>query len=268
MERRFPDLPKQYFGINQSGTSYSPKNPLLSILFSLPLLVIYEIGIAFGALGETINGADWIFRILWNFFVSIIGQTISLILFGFVIAILVAYVVMSRRELVQQFRFRFLAYMTAESIGFGFFLAVFIFLGLNGHLPTFFSFEQNIGVASQAAAGGLTTQSAMLVASIGAGIFEELLFRVIILRMLFLFFTQSQRVVSFEDNMPAFLKATLISSAIFALMHIGSLPNLLGLIPIFLGSIAFSFIYAKRGYGVAAGAHIIFDACLLFGIIT
>lgn len=257
-----------YFSLNQNSASYSPRNPLLSILFSLPLLLVYEVGIAYGALGETINGADWIFRILWNFFASIVGQTISLILFGLFIAILISYVIVQRKILLQQFKFRFLAFMAGESIGFGFLIAIFIFVGLNLQLPSFFSFQQNITVAAQAAAGGLTTSWAMLVAGIGAGIFEELLFRVIILRGLFLFFTQSQRVISFEDNMPAFLKATIISSVIFALMHIGSLPNLFGLIPIFLGSVAFSFLYAKRGYGVTAGAHIIYDLCLLFGIIA
>ena len=261
------DTPYDNLSVEKKSNTLREKF-ISTLLFILPLAIVYEIGITMGGLDNSINGADAIFRFIWYFLSNILGTTISSIFFGLVIItliILVVYEIITKRKKIE---YKKIGLMYLESLGFGAFIAIFLFIGLNWQLPSFFTFEPSSSVAQQAIAGGLLTPWSKIVASIGAGIFEELLFRVLLLNIIFMTLASKIKTPALEDDMSLFIKAAVFSSLIFAMLHIGTVTALSGLFFIFLVSLILSFIYLKRGYAVAAGTHIVFDLLLLFGIIA
>jgi len=261
------DTPYDFNEINQ--TEKNAREKIIStLIFILPLALVYVIGISLGGLENAINGADVIFRMIWAFFSSLLGTLISAIFFWLVIIALIFWIIYLVFEKKQKIDFKKIILKYFESIGWGLAMAIFLYIGLNWQLPNFFTFETSDSVAQQAVAGGLTGVWSKIVASIGAGVFEELLFRVLILNGIFMFFIGSKKNTSMEDDMPNFIKAAAISSLIFEVMHIGTVTSIPGLLFIFLGSLILSFIYLKRGYAVVAGTHIVFNLILLFGIIS
>lgn len=240
---------------------------LYTLIFIIPLLIIYEWRILSGGLGGSINGADAIFRMMWFFISSIIGSILASFLFGAVIIGLIIFIIYEIFQNKKEIILSKILLMYSESIVLGFFMAVLLFVGLNWQLPSFFSFEPSDTVVRQAIAGGLLTPWSKIIASVGAGIFEELLFRVILLNVLFIIISNNSKISSMRDNMPAFLKAAAISSLVFSLIHIGTVSSMAGLFFIFVGSLILSFIYLTRGYAIVAGTHIVFDLLLLFGVI-
>lgn len=257
-----------YQFLTQENYKEEAHRPYITILFILPFLILYEIGVASGALGGKLNGADAIFRFMWSFFTSILGTTFSSILFGIGILAIVGYLINEVVVEKKRVQLKTLGLMFVESLGWAVAIAIFLAIGLGWRFPTFFSFIQNTGVAGQAVASGLTTAWQYVVASVGAGVFEELLFRLLILNVIFSFFIGKRQGVGLRDDTGAFIKAAGISSIIFTILHIGTVGTIPGLMVIFISSMALSFIYAYRGLGIAIGTHIIYDLVLLFGVIS
>jgi len=243
------------------------KKAYYSVFFILPFLIAYEVGLFQGALGGQVNGADAILRMLFYFLNSFFGSLIAQIVLGVVIAALILYLAYSFVKDRERIRLRYILYMLIESAILGFIVGTVIHLLLNHRFPRFFTLNPNSGVVGQLAVIGLNTPWSKIVASIGAGVFEELVFRVITIRLLYMFFKGSMYRV-FGSDKSAVVKAVLLSSVIFSLMHLTSVGNLFGLVSIFFGSIIFSAIYLKRGYGIVAATHIFYDVYLMFGILA
>lgn len=238
------------------------------IAFALPFLVLYEIGIANGVLGGKLNGADAIFRFVWSFFVSIFGPTFSSILFGIGIMAVAGYLINEIVVNKKRVQLKTLGLMLTESAGLAVLIAIFLSVGFSWRFPTFFSFVQNSSVTGQAIASDLTNTWQYIVASVGAGVFEELLFRLLLLNLVFSFFIGQKQGVGLKDDNRAFIKAAGITSIAFSLLHLGTVESIPGLLVIFISSMGLSFIYAYRGLGIAIGTHITFDLLLLFGVIS
>ena len=102
----------------------------------------------------------------------------------------------------------------------------------------------------------------------GAGLYEELLFRLLLMGVLFSFFSAIfQRVHGrpFARGL-SFTLALFISSATFALVHAWGNPDALSTAPFlfrFFGGCALGLLYAWRGITVVAYAHATFDAKIL-----
>jgi membrane protease YdiL (CAAX protease family) len=115
-----------------------------------------------------------------------------------------------------------------------------------------------------------SSESALVQLSIasGAGLYEELLFRLLLMGVLFsVLSTIFQRVHTrqFARGL-SFLLALLISSAIFSLAHAWGNPDALSTAPFlfrFFGGCALGLLYAWRGITVVAYAHATFDAKIL-----
>lgn len=109
--------------------------------------------------------------------------------------------------------------------------------------------------------GALWTQLAL---SIGAGLYEELLFRVLLVGGLALFFR-----LFVPDS--AYVLAALIGAFLFSLAHyVGPLGD-----PFALSSFTFRFafglalnaIFLWRGFGIAAWTHALYDVMLVTGLL-
>lgn len=110
--------------------------------------------------------------------------------------------------------------------------------------------------------GGLWTQLAL---SIGAGLYEELLFRVVLVGGLALLFRPF-----FKTRTAGYLLAALLGAAVFSLVHyLGPLGD-----PFQLPSFTFRFffglalnaLFLGRGFGVAAWTHALYDVMVVTGL--
>lgn len=159
--------------------------------------------------------------------------------------------------------------MLLESMVFAMFAAFIVYIGLSFQFPKLFTFQPNQSVVEQMAVQGLSNSWGKLVSSIGAGVFEEFLFRFLLLNGLIILLEKT----SYENEHGETARAILLSSLLFTLVHlsavnIGSLNSILGLGSIFVASVIFSIIYLKRGYAIAAGTHIFYDIYLMFGVVS
>jgi len=130
-----------------------------------------------------------------------------------------------------------------------------------------------LGSAGQAAAATLSEAEADVIHSlpgqavlmIGAGIYEELLFRLGLISLIALLLTKVGSMA--KEN--ALLFAALASALLFGVYHFYFGPE-----PVpfdwprfsfyFLAGVYFSGLYVLRGFGITVGAHIVYDLIVLF----
>ncbi|MGD0785938.1 MAG: CPBP family intramembrane glutamic endopeptidase [Sedimentisphaerales bacterium] len=104
-----------------------------------------------------------------------------------------------------------------------------------------------------------------IITGIGAGIYEELIFRLVLIGLLMLFF---ETILGIEKT-KAIVISVLFSAILFSLHHHFVFLNgrfakaeLLTMAPFIFRTIAgayFAVVFAVRGFGVVAGAHIFYD---------
>jgi membrane protease YdiL (CAAX protease family) len=155
--------------------------------------------------------------------------------------------------------------MIVESLAYAVVLAVLIgwVVGL------LFAVAPQAVAAPVAAAHGLALQVVqpgwltMLALSLGAGIYEELVFRVILVGGLFL---ALHRLTAWERGR-AYVVAAVVGALIFSAVHyIGVLGD-----PFQLGSFTFRFLFGLalnavfliRGFGIAAWTHALYDVLVV-----
>ncbi len=224
-----------------------------SLTFALPLLLLYEassLAVSGSASAGIRNGADVLLKSL---FTTLGGRTglmlFSLALFG-TGAVLVW---RDRRRAAEPLDARVFGYMLGESVlyagGFGFVVGWLTSLVLAG--PRL--------LALQGTALDLPTQ---LVVSLGAGIYEELLFRVLLTGGLLWGFR-----AAFKWGRPAAASgAVLLSALIFSAFHyIGPLGDAFTVSSFTfraIAGVAFSGLYVTRGLGITAWTHALYDVGL------
>jgi membrane protease YdiL (CAAX protease family) len=213
------------------------RQPLASLVFLVPLLVAYEVGVLL--LGVQ-NGADAFLR--WV--LSRMGFSQHLLLPLLMVCILLAWHYLSR----QPWRLSggVISGMFVESVMLGVCLRLFVFL----QHELFQVFRQ----PALASIGDTLKQS---VGFLGAGIYEELLFRLILMSL-------AAWVLRRMGCMPrmSLLMAILASSVLFALAHYvggGDKFHWFDFVFRFLAGIFFSLLFTFRGFGIAAGSHAAYD---------
>ncbi len=233
-----------------------------SLSFAFPLLVLYELlafSLSHGDVVAVRNGADVLLKSL---FVTLGGQE-GLAAFGALLvgggAALIVRDVHRSGGVVP----RFFAWMAAESIGYalifglvtgtltGWLLPVIASLGEFPELHVLLRFEQ-----------GLLTQ---LMISLGAGIYEELLFRVILVSGLAWL---GRRVFGWSSPATSLFAVTLAALVFSAFHYVGPYGD-----PLELGSftfrmvagLLFSGLYLLRGFGITAWTHALYDVFLAVG---
>ncbi len=228
-----------------------------SVLFALPLLLLYEVGAAYLArTGDSSvrNGADVLLRTLLAIggLEGTLALTLVLAVGGIVL------VVRERRRRSVPLRLPPFVGMTVESVIYAVALGVVV-----GATTQWVLEGINTYLAIQAFDSLSMPESVVL--SLGAGIYEELVFRVLLVGGLFGAF----RVSGLRAGQAGLL-AVILSALIFSAFHyIGpygdswALPSFLFR---FLAGLAFSVLFLLRGFGIAAWTHALYDVFLVVAL--
>jgi hypothetical protein len=224
-----------------------------SLLFALPLLVLYELGAMMiaGRDSGMRNGADVLLRTLLA-----AGGVQGTLAFTAALALGAAVVVgLERRKKRVPLHGPYFAGMLAESA---------VYAVLFGGLIAAATQVLLGGGVRLAADGGLARLPMVdgVVLSLGAGIYEELLFRVLLTGGLFALLSAVGM-----KRMTAGVVAVVVSAFIFSAFHyIGPYAYPLELNSFtfrFLAGLAFSALFMVRGFGVAAWTHALYDVFLV-----
>lgn len=231
--------------------------PRHSLLFALPLLLLYEV-LAYTLSGDAVagmrNGADVLLKTLFLWLGGRTGLTL------FAVLLLGAGLFLAGRDWRRHGAPRrgvFLA-MLGESVAYA------LLLGLVVGTLTSWLLPGGIPMMARAAQGGVATLDlpTQLVISLGAGIYEELLFRVLLVSGLF---GLASKGLGWSPA-PAGLFATVVGALVFSAFHyIGAYGD-----PWELGSftfraiagLVFSGLYLTRGLGITAWTHALYDVFL------
>ncbi|NOT07021.1 MAG: CPBP family intramembrane metalloprotease [Gemmatimonadales bacterium] len=233
--------------------------PRYSLPFALPLLLLYEL-LAFllsgAALGDVRNGADVLLKSL---FMALGGRfgvaAFSLVLFGVGV-----WLVARDRKGAGPIQARYFGLMFAESavyaLALGGIASALTSLLLHGRLAAVLAQEAG---AAGLAAFDLPTQ---LMISLGAGLYEELLFRVLLVSGLAVL---ARRLFGWKP-LGAGIFAAVLGALVFSLFHyVGAYGDDFSLGSFTFRAIAgllFSGLYLLRGFGIAAWSHALYDVFL------
>jgi CAAX prenyl protease-like protein len=233
--------------------------PRYSLTFALPLLLLYEI-LAFtlsgGEFSGVRNGADVLLKTV---FVTLGGRS-GLVVFGALLVGGGAWMVVRDRRQSGEMDPRVFALMAAESIGYALAFGL-VTSTLTGLLVPLISVggRRAIPALGPMAESSLATQ---LMISLGAGIYEELLFRVILVSGL----AWLGRKVFGWSVTAAGLFAVGAGALIFSAFHyIGPYGDRLNLGSFVFRTVAgllFSSLYLLRGFGITAWTHALYDVFL------
>lgn len=245
-----------------TGYWHVSRAPRYSLLFAFPLLLLYEL-LAFTLSHDAVqgvrNGADVLLKSL---FVGLGGRT-GLTVFGALLigtgAVLVWRDLRRGGGLEPRVFWLMLAESVVYALGFGLVVATLTGLLLAGLVT---AWSGPILALRGAGALGLPTQ---LMISLGAGIYEELLFRVLLVGGLAWL---GRRILGMRPRV-AGTSAAILGALVFSAFHyVGPYGDDLTL-PSFtfrtLAGLAFSALYLLRGFGITAWTHALYDVLLTLG---
>jgi membrane protease YdiL (CAAX protease family) len=228
-------------GAAPDGYWRQSRGPLASLLFIAPFLVIYEVGMLMAGPQALRNGADiWLRQLLdW------IGFGNYFLLPALTAAILLAWQHLS--GMPWRVAPRVFFGMAAESGG----LALALLFIARWHANWFAALLAASAVHAPGWWGRLTLY-------LGAGIYEELLFRLVLLSLL----AAALRGAGLNRAW-SFAVAAAISSLVFSAAHYvgphGDALRLSSFVFRFLAGAFFAVLFVARGFGIAAGAHACYD---------
>lgn len=238
------------------------RRPLSSLIFLLPWIGIYEFGVLFlsgaqsdpGNADRIRNGADYWMR-SW-----LTGFGFSQVLFLPVIvmgALLLWHVV---KRYPWRIRFETIAGMLAESL----LLAIGLVAAGQLHDAVFRWARQNAvseDLTLMAVSGGTFNRA---ISFIGAGVYEEVMFRLLLVPIAFLGF----RMFEFPPR-PAAVMAAISTGFLFALAHhVGPAADAFNLFTFSFRASAgvfFATVFFLRGIGITVGCHAVYD--LIVGVL-
>jgi len=247
-----------------TGTTFSSPSsywqvsraPRYSLSFALPLLVFYQLLAVLLAHGERSirNGADVILQSLFTAVAGAWGPPL------FMICLIGAGLWLVARDMRahgSRLRGRVFAVMLGESIAlaliFGFVVGS-VTSGVLGMLQT---------LALPGGAGHEMDWWTRLMVSLGAGIYEELLFRVLLVGAL----AAAARGLLGWRPLTAGSAATIAGAAIFSAFHYigpyGDRWQLYSFAFRMVAGLFFSALYLARGFGITAWTHALYDVLLL-----
>lgn len=227
----------------------NPRNLFTSLVLVFPLLIVYQVGVLFTL--PMLNGADFVTTFLFGY-VGLSTQTYLAFVAAVVVVFALSLGYLRRR---QRFNPRMIVPVLLESSIYALTMGSVIVLVMTNLL----------GISPRLAGGGLEGQGIVnrLVMSIGAGVYEELVFRLGLLGGMVLVF----RRLGIGGRWGGVVVAFLVSAALFSAMH--HLPpygDPLS-VPIFtfrfLAGIFFGLLFWFRGFAVAVYTHALYDVYVL-----
>jgi hypothetical protein len=223
----------------------------------LPLLIGYE---ALAALlaqpgkGELRNGADAILRAAFSAVSPRYGTAIFM---AVIVLVGVGLVIRDMRQTRDSLRTRVFVGMLAESVALAGVFGLVIGLTTAKLLGSLHALAINQGPLAH------TSWTTRLMLSLGAGLYEELFFRVLLVTAL----AAGARVVLGLGPRGAGIIAATVGAFIFSAFHYigpyGDPLQLQSFVFRMLSGLAFSALYLTRGFGITAWTHALYDAFLL-----
>ena len=224
------------------------KNILVSLIFIFPFVLLYEIICFFYFQGKNYqirNSADVIIRDFFNLFGSFSDEIYSITLFAILLFI---YFINKGKNKKISINYRYLILMFIEGIIFGFLLLLLL------NDVSIFYISENL------------YRSDLLLnlyLCIGAGIWEEILFRLLLFSFLY------KIIRSFFKGQDVFVLflSIILSSILFSLFHyIGNNADFFTLNTFLIrtfGGIFLGLLYYYRGFGIVVISHISYDFILV-----
>ena len=217
-----------------------------SAIAALPLLVIYEIMIVLSQspYWGIRNAADvWIRTFLMAF--ALQAHHLTFVLIGISLALIP---IAKSRERGIKLKANYFALMFAESLAFSLVLGVVLQ-----------SILRMGGLSSGGPGSGLMQNLAL---SVGAGLFEEIIFRVLLLNLLFLLISPL-----FKKKVVSAVVAVLLASFLFSLSHyVGTMADTWQLYSFMFrwaAGLLFTVLYFVRGFAITAYTHALYDIWVL-----
>lgn len=226
-----------------------------SLLFAIPLLLAYELGAAFLArTPETAlrNGADVLLRAL----LSLGGVEGTAALTGALLLAAAALILLERRRRRVPLRPRLFVAMAAESL-----LYAMVFGAVVGGATRWVL--QGLPLLAQPAGGPVAALPLphAIVLSLGAGIYEELVFRVLLVGAAF-----SALTAAGVRRLTAAGISAVVAALVFSGFHYigvyGDPWAVSSFVFRFLAGLAFSLLFLGRGFGITAWTHALYDVLI------
>ncbi|MEJ7810553.1 MAG: CPBP family intramembrane glutamic endopeptidase [Gemmatimonadaceae bacterium] len=246
---RAPRARQRYWGASRAHR--------YSLLFALPLLVAYEALAALlsGPAGGMRNGADALLR---DAFIAVAGSRGPLLFAACLAGAGIWLVGRDMRANGRHLRASVFAGMAAESLA----LALLFGIVVGTVTAQLLGGFATLALAGPAAMGWW----ARLMVPLGAGLYEELFFRVLLVSAL----AYGARKLFGWRALPAGAFAAIVGAFIFSAFHyIGPYGDRLELQSFmfrWIAGLAFSALYLARGFGITAWTHALYDVFLLLAL--
>lgn len=249
------------------GYWHESRSPRYSLTFALPLLVLYELmaaGLSEASNGVR-NGADVLLK---SAFQAVLGARGQPVFGALLVGTMLVFIVRDLRRAPGGLKGSTFVAMLAESV---------VLAGVFGSVVGLLT-AQVVGAVAGSGAGagtglamrglamggldGVGWPTALMV-SLGAGLYEELLFRVILVSVLL----WTAKKLFGWGPVASGIFATLTAALIFSAFHyIGPFGDRLELASFTfraIAGVAFSALYIVRGFGITAWTHALYDVMLL-----
>ena len=226
----------------------NPRNLLTSLILVFPLFLIYQVGVLFTL--PMLNGADFVTTLLIGTF-GLTRTGYLGFLGGVLVLFLVTVMALGRR---QRFNRAMVVPVLLESA---------IWALTMGSLIVFIM-TRVLGISPRLA-GGIEGQGlvARFVMSLGAGVYEETVFRLGLLGGLVFVLEKLVRIARWAALLGAFLLSSVVFSAMHHLPPYGD-PVVLGpFVFRVLAGLFFGLLFWRRGFAVAVYTHAFYDIFVL-----
>jgi len=226
------------------------RSPLYSFLMVIPLLLLYEFLII--ETGSTVrNGADVLTKFIFSF-AGINGMIgFSVILFGAFSYVIYRDTVQGNKHVSTLYFF----FMTIESIIYAFILGPLVAKLTSELLYSKLSTISGISIKEQ------------LVVSLGAGIYEEFVFRFLLVSFFIYIFTKIKGFPKYASVGFAVIWASLFFSGFHYIGAYSYTFHISTFMFRFLAGIVLSLLYYFRGFGVVVYVHTFYDILISLGMI-
>ena len=234
--------------------------PLNCLVFLLPILVAHQVGIIVcGAPSpdgtRQINAALGILRAILSLFGS--ASTVPLYLPGLIVVVILLIWHLAKGY-PWKVRARTILGMAVESFLFAWPVWVLCNLIITGS-----SAPASSAILMSPPPGELSSLAGKAVLLIGAGIYEELLFRLTLIGIIALLLTK----IGNLSKEYAFVFAAIASASLFGVYHFHFMSDAFDWPRFgfyFLGGVYFTGLYILRGFGITVGAHMLYNLLVLF----
>ena len=232
-----------------NGYWQETRRPVYSLIFLLPLMVIYETGVIFtgGADHEYIrNGADVLVKTLL-YSLGVKGFFLS----SGLLVVVVLIVMQIKSKAPWGVKTPYLVTMFVECLFYPFLLILFSI------------FVSGI-ILRNSLDGGNINIFAQVILSLGAGVYEEFVFRLLLIG----FFSVILGALLSLSKRWSMIVAAILAAAIFSLCHymgpLGDTFEVASFLYRTCAGLVLAAIYITRGFGIAAGTHAAYDILVTF----